>query len=78
MTWFLFYIKLPQTALKLPLFEKFLPPQCDRACVVPVKVLVRKKAFSRNVTNTICENYLWLRRLIFLYSYCSKMFSKTY
>ena len=43
MSWFLFYIKLLQTAFKLLLFEKFLLPQCDRACVVPVEVLLTKK-----------------------------------
>ena len=27
--------KLVQTTLKLPLFETFLPPQCDRVCGGP-------------------------------------------
>ena len=43
-SWFLFYIKLLQTALKLLLFEKLLPPQCDRACIVPVEALLSKKS----------------------------------
>ena len=35
MIWILLLIKLLQTALNFPLFEKFLPPQCDRACGGP-------------------------------------------
>ena len=31
----LFLTKLLQTALKLPLFEKIAPPQCERACRGP-------------------------------------------
>ena len=47
---------LLQTALKLPLFENFLPPQCDRACGGPEACnFIKKETPTKVFSCKFCE-----------------------
>ena len=50
----LLWTKLLQTALKLPLFEKFLLPQCERMCAGPV--LDTKQTHTIDLSKTRFES----------------------